>query len=418
MKKTDVLVIGAGINGLSAAWFLNEAGFNVTVADKGDGLNNCSFGNAGMIVPSHIIPLAAPGVISQGLKWMLKPESPFSIRPRLNREFLSWVWKFKQASTQKHVEQSAPVLKDLLLKNRELLVELEEAEQLDFDFQKNGLFMLCNTQKGFEEEAEVAEAIREQELPAEILTSEEVRQQFPKVKLKIKGGVYYPLDAHMHPNTLMVQLRNALIQKGVTFRNQTEVTHIDPSKEDEVRVKTSSGEVLIASKVIVCAGVWSAELGKTISVNIPMQAGKGYSLTLENPPFKTQHCAIFSEARATMTPMGGKLRFAGTMEIVGNKEQINPAKITGLKKSITHFLPDITERHFQGCDPWVGLRPVSPDGLPYIGNIKSHKNIYVSTGHAMMGMSLGLVSGKIIADLIQKGKSDHEHPLIAPDRYN
>ncbi|HYW35158.1 MAG TPA: FAD-dependent oxidoreductase, partial [Balneolaceae bacterium] len=169
--KKHVIVVGAGIAGLASAYYLKKAGIQVTVVDRGDGRDNCSYGNAGMIVPSHIVPLASPGVINKGLRWMLKAESPFYVKPRLNKELLNWGWKFKQASTKQHVEESGPVLKNLLLQNRSLLIDFERSEGLDFGFQRNGLFMLCKTEKGLKEETEAAEKARSLGIPAEILSA-------------------------------------------------------------------------------------------------------------------------------------------------------------------------------------------------------------------------------------------------------
>ncbi len=171
----------------------------------------------GMIVPSHIIPLASPGVISKGLKWMLKPESPFYIHPAFNRDLFSWGWKFKKASTHKHVEDSAPVLRDLLMANREILIQLEEEESLDFGLQKKGLFMFCKTEKGLEEEAEVAEKANSIGVPAKVLSAEEVKKMEPNVELDIIGATYFPMDSHLHPGSLMNGLKILLIKRGVQF---------------------------------------------------------------------------------------------------------------------------------------------------------------------------------------------------------
>jgi D-amino-acid dehydrogenase len=148
MNEKKVLIIGAGIAGVFAAYYLNKAGHNVTVIDKSGGRDNCSYGNAGMIVPSHIIPLSSPGIISKGLKWMLDAESPFYIRPRLDTDLMKWGWKFNRSSTLEHVKASGPVLRDLLMKSRELLTEVEKEEQINFGFTQKGLFMFCNTDKG------------------------------------------------------------------------------------------------------------------------------------------------------------------------------------------------------------------------------------------------------------------------------
>lgn len=413
-----VIVIGAGIAGISTAYYLNKAGVDVTVIDKSDGKDNCSYGNAGMIVPSHIIPLASPGIISKGLKWMLSAESPFYIRPRLNLELLKWGWKFKKASTKKRVEQAAPVLKDMLLRSRELLVEIEEKEAISFHFKKRGLFMFCKSQQGLEEEAEVVHKANELGMPAEVLTPEEVAEKEPSLDMDIVGAAYFPKDAHLHPGSLMDGLKKLLAERNVHFEYQTEAKHFVKSAERISGVLTTDGRVFKGTDVVLCPGAWTPSLCDKIGVNMPMQAGKGYSITLENPKVLPENCGIFAEEKVTMTPMNGMLRFAGTMEIIGTDRSINPKKISGLKKSVCRYLPQFTMDDLEVDDIWVGLRPISPDGLPYVGALEKYDNVYASTGQAMMGMSLSPVSGKIVADLITKGEAEITTPLIDPDRYN
>jgi len=417
-KKKHVIVIGAGIAGITTAYYLNKEGVKVTVLDKDDGTDNCSYGNAGMIVPSHIIPLASPGIISKGLKWMLSAESPFYVRPRLNLELLNWGWKFKQASTRKHVEQSAPVLKDLLMKSRELLVEIEEEETLDFHFEKKGLFMFCKTEEGLEEESEVVEKANDLGMPAEMLSPEEVAEKEPDLDLDIVGAAYFPKDAHLHPGSLMNGLKKLLADRGVDFVYQTEVQELLTERGGVTGVLSTGGKVVEGTHVVICTGAWTPSLSNRIGIKLPMQAGKGYSISLDNPKVLPDNCGIFSEAKVTMTPMNGMLRFAGTMEIVGTDRSINPKKILGLKKSVCNYLPEFSMQDLEVDDIWVGLRPISPDGLPYVGKLNKFDNVYASTGQAMMGMSLSPVSGKIIADLISRGSSEFTHPMINPNRYN
>lgn len=416
-KSKHVIVIGAGIAGLGAAYYLNKAGVDVTVLDKDDGTDNCSYGNAGMVVPSHIVPLASPGIISKGLRWMLKAESPFYIKPRFDLELLKWGWKFKQASTKKHVEESGPVLKGLLLRNRQLLVHMEQDESLEFGFKKNGLFNLCKTEKGLEEEAEVAEKANKLGIAAEVLSADEVRSIEPNIEMDIIGATYFPRDAHFYPGALMNQLKEKLREKGVNFRFETEVVDIEQKSGKATGVITTGDEIIDGTEVVLCTGAWTPVLSSALDLSIPIQAGKGYSITLQEPHTLPETCALLSEAKVSMTPMMGKLRFGGTMEIAGTDRSVNQTKLSALKKSITRYFPEFTPDDLKEHDVWVGLRPCSPDGLPYVGRFNAYENLYASTGHAMMGMSLGLASGEVIAQLITKGKAGLAHPKIHPDRY-
>ncbi|HKJ32060.1 MAG TPA: FAD-dependent oxidoreductase [Balneolales bacterium] len=419
MKSSNkAIVVGAGIAGLGVAYFLNKAGQDVTVIDKDDGTDNCSYGNAGMIVPSHIIPLASPGVISKGLKWMLNPESPFYIHPKLDKSLFQWGWNFKKASTKKHVDESAPLLRDLLLTNREIVCQLEEEESLKFDFHKTGLFMFCNTEKGLEEEAEAAEKAKSVGMPAQILNAEEVRDMDPGIDLDIIGATYYPKDSHLYPGALMDGLKKLLKDRGVRFEFQTEFKEILLNSGKVTGILSNDIRTFEASNVVICTGAQSQQIAKRFGLHLLLQAGKGYSITLPKPKKQPKNCGIFSEVKVTMTPMNGMLRFAGTMEITGPDQSVNPKKLAGLKKSVCQYLPDYQLDDFNNQKVWVGLRPCSPDGLPYVGRYNQIEGLYISTGQAMMGMSLGLVSGQIVADLITRGKSHLVHPLIDPNRYD
>jgi len=418
MNRNRIVIIGAGIAGISAAYYLNRAGMEVTVIDNGNGRDNCSYGNAGMIVPSHIIPLASPGIISKGLRWMLDAESPFYIKPRFNAKLLRWGWKFKKAATLKHEQDSGPILRDLLLLSRDLLISLEKDENLEFDFQKKGLFMFCNTQKGLDNEAEVAEKAKHLGVPASVLTPGEVRKMEPNLELNIKGATYFPLDAHLHPGILMDKLKTLLEKRGVIFDYNSNITRLHSDRRQITSAESYDGRTWHADWFIICSGAWSDSLSASVGIEMPMQAGKGYSITLQNPPFHPDHCGIFAEAKVTMTPMCQTLRFGGTMEIAGTDKEPNKKKLTGLKKSVCEFLPQFEIQDLDTDLVWVGLRPCSPDGLPYIGRFDTFSNLYASTGHAMMGMSLAPASGKIITEIITNGHSDQSHPKISPERFN
>jgi D-amino-acid dehydrogenase len=378
MKRKHVLIIGAGIAGISAAYYLNKAGMDVTVIDKNSGLDNCSYGNAGMIVPSHIIPLASPGTISKGLRWMLKAESPFYIKPRLSRELLDWGWKFKKSSTNQHVLESGPVLKEMLLQSRELLIKLEDEETLDFDYQKQGLFMFCNTQNGLDNEVAVAEKAQKLGIPAEVFTPGEVREKEPNLKIDILGATYFPLDAHLHPGFLMNGLKSLLKSRGVGFMYYTEIKNFHIENGRIMAARSSDGLTWKADRFVICTGAWSSAVARKAGINLPMQAGKGYSITLTDPPHLPVNCGIFAEAKVTMTPMNRLLRFGGTMEIAGTSMHVNPKKLACLKKSVCQYLPQFTMNDLQTEKPWVGLRPCSPDGLPYVGAIKKFENLSTS----------------------------------------
>lgn len=417
-KSSRIIIIGAGIAGVSAAYYLNRAGYDVTIIEKSSGKDNCSYGNAGMIVPSHIIPLSSPGIISKGLRWMLDAKSPFYIRPRLSLELLQWLWKFKQSSTAQHVQNAGPVLRDLLMASRDLLIQMELDEEIEFSFEKKGLFMFCNTEYGLNKEIEIAKKARNLGIPAEVLSPEDVKKMEPGLDIKIVGATYYPKDAHMHPGSLMDKLKTIIEKRGVRFAYNSNVTSIKTDGGKIKAVNTDDGGTFTGGTFINCAGAWSSSLMKMINKKLLLQAGKGYSITLKNPAVRPEYCGILSERKVTLTPMYNSLRFAGTMEIVGTDKSINPKKIEGLKNSVLEYLPQFKAADLNGHDIWSGLRPCAPDGLPYTGPVSGYSNFYTSTGHAMMGMSLAPSSGKLLADMITYGESDLYSEMISPNRFN
>ena len=407
-----VLIIGGGVIGLSTAYYAAKRGLRVRVVDRGGG--GCSFGNAGMIVPSHFTPLAAPGMVAMGLKWMWNPESPFYIKPRLNWELAAWAWKFMRASTKEHVARCAPVIRDLSFASRALFEEL--AHTLDFGLVKRGLLMLCKTQHALDEEARTAPTANALGVPAEVLDAKATAALDPAVTMDIAGSVYFPKDCHLSPERFMAALRGELEKMGVTFHNDTTVKGWRTEGRRVLAVETSRGE-MEADEFALCGGAWTPGILRGLRSQLPMQAGKGYSLTLAKPRELPQLCAIFTEARVAVTPMNGALRFGGTMQIAGLDETINARRVAGIVKAVSRYYPQFSPDDFADVKPWAGLRPCSPDGMPFFGRIRAYDNLSTATGHAMMGLSLAPITGKLMADVFT-----HELPainlaLLDPERY-
>ena len=413
--QNDLLIIGGGVIGLSTALACARRGWQVRVLDRGPRLaEGCSFGNAGMIVPSHFIPLAAPGMVALGLKWMWNPESPFYIKPRLDLELALWAWKFLRAATPAHVARSAPLIRDLSFASRALFEEL--AKTLDFGLVQRGLLMLCKTQHTLDEEAGTAAHAQRLGVPAEVLDARATAALDPGVTMEVAGSIYFPKDCHLSPNRFMTALRAELEKLGVEFHDATEVHGWKTEGHRVVAVQTSRGE-MAASQFALCGGSWSPGCARGLRLSLPMQAGKGYSLTLRAPRQLPQLCAIFTEARVAVTPMDGALRFGGTMEIAGLNERIDPRRVAGIVKAVPRYYPEFSTDDFQDIQPWSGLRPCSPDGMPYLGRFGAYDNLSTATGHAMMGLSLGPITGQLLAEVLSGEKPSHDLTLLDPDRF-
>ena len=410
-----ILIIGGGVIGLCTAYYAARQGHRVVVIDRhAADHEGCSYGNAGMIVPSHFVPLAAPGMVALGLKWMWNPASPFYIKPRLSLDLLSWGFRFWRASTSERARRAAPLLRDLHLASRACFDQL--AELSDFGFVKKGLLMLCKTQHTLDEEAKTAERAKQLGVPAEVLNAKQTAALDPDVRMDVAGSVYFPKDCHLSPNRFMIALKRQLDQAGANFSWETEVTGWRMGCARVEAAQTAKGE-FSADEFGVCSGSWSPVVARGLRLNLPMQAGKGYSLTLPKPRQLPQICAIFAEARVAVTPMGHSLRFGGTMEIAGLNEDINPVRVQGIIKSVPKYYPDFTLQDFEGIQPWRGLRPCSPDGLPYVGRSSRYSNLCIATGHAMMGLSLGPITGKLVAEILSGETPSIRIGLLDPDRY-
>ena len=413
MKERDrVLVVGSGVLGLCVAYYLLRSGRSVVVLEReGPDGPNCSRENAGMVVPSHFVPLAAPGVVSQGMRWMMDPESPFWVRPRLSGGLMRWGWLFLRHATDAHVKGSAELLRDLSLESRGLFEELEGEGSIGLV--QKGLLSLCESEEALAEEAETAEAARELGLKAEVCDARRVAELDPDIEMKVAGGIWQGHDCHLDPALFLKELKKRIEAMGGEICYGKEVVGVGDG-----RVAVRGGGEMKGSAVVLAGGAWTPELAGALGLRLPMQAGKGYSLTLKHPVQLPRLCSILTEAKVAVTPMGGHLRVAGTMEIGGNDLTVKPRRVQGIIKAACRVFPQFRTEHFSGIEPWAGLRPCSPDGLPYVGKVPGREGVFVATGHAMMGLSLGPVTGKIVAGMLNDDEPFPGSGRLAPGRFS
>ena len=382
-----VVIIGGGIMGVCSAYFLNKEGHEVTIIDKSNFSSGASFVNAGYITPSHIISLAAPGIITKGLKWMFNPSSPFYVKPRLDKDFLQWAWAFKRSATKKKVAQSIPVIKDINILSRELYIAMKSSGDLDFHYEHKGLLMAYKHDKAGEQEWEVGKKAIELGLKVENLTAKEVEALEPKANLNIKGAVYFHSDAHMTPGGFMKNMLSYLRENGVTILAEEEVKDIIISNNSIKKVVTNKQEIT-ADEFVMAAGSWSPIISKKLGIKMLLQPGKGYRINVAQETNITIP-AVLLEAKVAVTPMDGFTRFSGTMEIDKINHKINPIRVNAIANSASKYYHGLQISTQDKEAAQCGLRPVTPDGLPYIGKTSQYNNLTFATGHAMMGWSLG-----------------------------
>ena len=414
MKK--IIIVGGGINGLCAAYYLQKKNFEVTVIDSGDISNSCSFGNMGFLSPSHFVPLASPGVISEGLKYMLSSTSPFYIKPRLNLPFLQWAFKFYKNSNQKTVEKNTPHLSELLNLSRKLMDEIKQDIGDVFDMEEIGCMMMCQQQKTFEEELKVAEAAQKLNLNIEILNRDELQKREPDVELNIYGAVLFKDDAHIHPGRFMIAMKNYLEKNGVVFQLNTTVRGFKKNNQTIDGVITDKGTIT-GDKIVLSAGSWLPQLAKMLGLRLLLEGGKGYSYTYDHVEKNIRYPAILVDRRCAITPWKHQLRIGGTMEFSGNNNKVLIKRMEGIYNSVKSFYPGLQIEFPPKDKIWTGLRPVTPDGLPYIGEVKRFDNLLISGGNAMLGISEGAAAGLIISDVIEKKNAPIDISAFRVERF-
>lgn len=413
----NIVVIGGGIMGLSSAYYLRQAGHQVTVLDKSNFLDNCSYGNAGYVCPSHFIPLAAPGIVSQGLKWMLNSRSPFYVQPSLNGALIDWGFKFIKSATQKNVDKAAIPLRDIALMSQKEYESWAALPGFNFAYQHKGLLEIFQTQKVASHAKHTVEKGKELGLDVDLLDYEAMQQLEPQTKINGLGAIFFKCDAHLYPNKLMQNLIAYLKQQSVRLLENEEVTGFEKKQKNVTRVITTSN-AFDADAVVVASGSWSRETAALLDTKIPLMPGRGYSITLENAPYQLNYPAILSEGRVAVTPMdGNKIRFGGTMEVVSTKAAPRYNRVEGILKAVKDFLPSFDIPRPSDDKIWYGYRPCSADGLPYIGKISKFNNVVVATGHAMLGLSLGAGTGRLVAEIIDEQPASIDLSAFAVERF-
>ncbi|MBK6997011.1 MAG: FAD-dependent oxidoreductase [Lewinellaceae bacterium] len=416
----NAIIIGGGIIGLSTAYYLQQEGWDVTVLERGDGTEGCSFGNMGYLSPSHFAPLAQPGIISQGILWMFKQKSPFYVRPSLSWGLMDWGMKFARACNADHVKRSAKPMAELLLLSRDLTAQWETSGEMKFDYEQKGCINYFQTAKYEKGELDNVRMGRDLGLDIEMLDRAQCQALEPELLPDVRGAAWYKDDAILYPNELMRQLFNYLEKRGVKIIRNAEVVdiHKDKGEISAVRYRklseglTLSEALTTPDLVVLSAGSWSQPLAKLAGEYLPMMPGKGYSMTVDVPHQPLRHPCILLEAKVAISPWAKRLRIGSTMEIGAMNDRILFPRVQGILEAVPRFFPAYTEdpafrelADFQKLKEkmrekvWFGYRPLSADGVPYIGFAKKTKNLMIATGHAMLGLSFAAGTGKLVAEM-------------------
>lgn len=413
-----IAIVGGGVIGVCTAYYLAERGARVTIVEQGDIASGCSYGNAGLIVPSHSVPLAAPGVLWRGIKWMRDPESPFYIRPRLDRDLVRWLWRFRGFCTDAHLHHAVPVIRDLSHLSLGLFRELADRGTVDFGFRQDGVLMVYRTAAALAEGRHEARVLGDAGITAKVLDGDGARAVEPALRADIAGGVYFPDDAHVTPDRFVIGLGRVVERMGVTVRTGTEVLGFSTTGRRIAAVETTRGDIP-CDDVVLAAGSWSPRVAKALALDLPIQAAKGYSITYEQPANGPRVPMLLVESRFAVTPMRGErvdtLRLGGTLELAGLDLSIDRRRVRAITRGARDYLT--LPQEMKLLEVWRGLRPCTPDGLPLIGRPRRWDNLVVAAGHAMIGLSLGPVTGKLVAQTIAGEKPLLDLGPLDPDRF-
>ncbi len=413
-EAADVIVVGGGVIGICTAYYLARKGRTVILLERDQVCSGCSRANAGLITPSHSMPIPAPGVIQQACKWMFQEDSPLLIRPRLDFQLLAWLIRFAAACREQRMNRAILVLRDLSRASLGLFEELVSVEDLSFDYEHCGLLAIFKTEEGFKKGKREAELLARHGFKPRILDGEQARELEPTLREGVIGGVYYAEDAHGDCYQFVLQMSEACKKLGVQICTNTNVTEVVLGGNHRVGVKAERGE-FTGNDVVLAAGSWTPQLAKSLRVKIPLQPGKGYSVTMDRPPVSPRIPLMNTAKKVLVTPIGNRLRFAGTMEFSGFDLTLNERRADAVLRGGLEIMTPVPSP--QNVVRWCGLRPCTPDGLPVIDRTPTHPHFYVATGHAMLGYTLGPITGKLVAETITGGKPSMDISALRIDRF-
>jgi D-amino-acid dehydrogenase len=417
--RADVLVIGGGVIGACVAAAVAERGAAVTLLERQPEVcppESAVYANCGLLVPSEVEPLAHPGALGQGLRWMLDGTSPFFVKPRASLALARWLWMFRAACAPKMAQAHAPVLRELSVVSAELHDGLAaDGGDEGWEYRRNGWLFVWETQAGFDAAVEEAATLRSLGVASEVLTAAEVRERVPQVRAgSVVGGTLTPDDGHMDPAAFTRAMAARAEHAGANIVTGAEAYGFDTAGGRVKAVRTTRG-VIAADQVVVAAGAWSPLLARELGLRLPIEPAKGYSIDVDRPAGLPDLPLCVGEAHVVLTPMGDTLRLGSTLELAGWDMRLRPRRLAHLRKAAARVVGLPEDGPVRQV--WRGPRPLTPDGLPVIGRSPRHGNVVLATGHCMLGLSLGPVTGKLVAELCAGDEPSIDLCLLSPDRF-
>lgn len=406
-SEKHTLVIGGGVIGAFCGWYLHKAGRKVTIIDRNEFGAGCSHGNCGYVSPSHVLPLPQPGQISVGLKAMFSRNGALKIRPRVSLSLWAWMLKFATRCNRRDMLNAGRGRNALLESSRALYQGLIETEGLEVEWQTNGLLFVFRDQKEFDHYEATEKLLRaEFNVPAERIDGASLADMEPALKPGLAGAWHYRNDAHLRPDRLMSEIKRRLVESGVTIVPQQEFQSFVKRNGNVSAVRTNNGE-FEADEFVVATGPLTPMLNQELGCRIPIQPGKGYSITMARPTICPTYPMLLEEAHVGITPFDSGYRIGSTMEFAGYDTQLRPERLQYLRDGAAMYLEEPTAEPVE--EEWYGWRPMTWDGLAYIDRTPKHENVWVAAGHNMLGLSMGTATGKLISEMIT-GQPTHIPP--------
>lgn len=398
-KSTDILIIGGGVIGLFCAYYLSETKSRITILDKGPANEASSHGNCGLITPSHVLPLNSWSLVVNALKSMRKGDAPFHMKPQVSRRVLSWGIRFLRNCSQTKVLNSAQSIQELLVPSRVYYDEFFRNEDIQCNWQENGIYFLFKDKAGFDHFSKENDLTCRFGQNANRISKQELLDKEPAIREDVAGAWIYKDDAWLRPNELISGLKKLLVERGVEFVN-AEVVGFEKYKDRLINARTSKGIEIESKQFVLAAGAWSPLLANKMGLNLPIIPGKGYSITMENQQNAPTRPIIMMEKMVVATPWSNGYRLGSTMELAGYDSSLNSNRLNVLRTGASEYLKTSSKGNKE--EVWTGWRPLTPDSVPIIGPSDKIDNLVLATGHGMLGMSMGPATGKIVSGILKQ----------------
>ena len=412
----DVIVIGGGPVGVCCALELARAGARTILLEKEPQVcppESGAHANCGLLVPSDATPLAAPGVLGQGLRWMLDSSSPFYIAPRPSPALARWLWLFRAACSRERAQAAMPVLRALHVASAGLHDELARDHGERWLFHHDGVLQVYETAAGLRAAAEEAEQARALGVRADELTAADARRLFPSLCCELTGAFLFPEDGHLDPLLFTRSVAELATEAGARVVTGAEVLSLEPAP-DGLRALTTRGD-FVAGQVVLAAGAWSPFLARGLGLRLPIEPAKGYSVDVERPEDFPELPLYLGDAHVVLTPLGDTLRLGSTLELSGWDMRVRPRRVAYLREGARRAIGLPADGPVR--QRWRGPRPVTPDGLPVIGRVPGRDRVILATGHCMLGLSLGPVTGRLVAELAGRRAPSIDLAPLSPARW-